>query len=190
MATAQDAGRLLEIYGWYVENTAVTFEYDIPTVGDFRERIENTLRSYPYLVLEEEQMIRGYAYAGAFHPRAAYGRCVELSIYLENGYAGRGYGKALYDALTQKLQEQGFLNLYACISYPTQEDEYLTRNSAEFHAHMGFTWIGEFHQCGYKFGRWYNMIWMEKLIGEHRTGEAPRCGSVQKAEGSSSCFSP
>lgn len=63
----------------------------------------------------------------------------------------------------------GFLNLYACIGYPEEEDEYLTRNSAEFHAHLGFRKVGEFHLCGYKFGRWYHMIWMEKLVGEHNS---------------------
>ena len=59
------------------------------------------------------------------------------------------------------------LNLYACIAYPETEDEYLTTNSADFHAHLGFTEVGHFHQCGYKFGRWYDMIWMEKIIGQH-----------------------
>ena len=67
----------------------------------------------------------------------------------------------------------GILNLYACIGYPETEDEYLTRNSAGFHAHLGYIKVGEFHKCGYKFGRWYNMIWMEKMIGEHEDRKAP-----------------
>ncbi len=66
---------------------------------------------------------------------------------------------------------QNILNLYACIGYPEQEDEYLTTNSADFHSHLGFVKVGEFHQCGYKFGRWYHMIWMEKIIGEHGVPE-------------------
>jgi phosphinothricin acetyltransferase len=66
-----------------------------------------------------------------------------------------------------KLKAMGILNLYACIAYPETEDEYLTRNSANFHSHLGFTTAGRFHQCAYKFGRWYDMIWMEKLVGEH-----------------------
>ena len=61
----------------------------------------------------------------------------------------------------------GILNLYACIGYPEVEDEYLTKNSALFHQHMGYRKVGEFHRCGYKFGRWYHMVWMEKIIGEH-----------------------
>lgn len=63
--------------------------------------------------------------------------------------------------------KMGILNLYACIAYPETEDEYLNKNSAEFHAHLDFLKVGEFHKCGYKFGRWYNMIWMKKLIGKH-----------------------
>ena len=61
------------------------------------------------------------------------------------------------------------MNLYACIAYPDTEDEYLTRNSEEFHAHLGYSLIGEFHKCGYKFGKWYNMVWMEKTIGTHES---------------------
>ena len=69
----------------------------------------------------------------------------------------------------------GVLNLYACIGYPQAEDEYLTKNSAQFHEHLGFTLAGTFHNCGYKFGRWYDMIWMEKVIGEHRPISRTSC---------------
>ncbi len=62
---------------------------------------------------------------------------------------------------------KGILNLNACIAYPRNEDEYLTKNSVEFHSHLGYRLVGEFYQCGYKFNRWYNMVWMEKQIGEH-----------------------
>ena len=79
----------------------------------------------------------------------------------------------IYEALEKKLCEMGILNLYACIGYPDVEDEYLNKNSAEFHAHLGFSKVGEFHQCGYKFGRWYNMIWMEKIIGAHQKCQLP-----------------
>ena len=65
------------------------------------------------------------------------------------------------------------MNLYACIAYPESEDEYLSKNSAGFHAHLGFTTVGTFRKCGYKFGRWYDMIWMEKVVGEHRHKQLP-----------------
>lgn len=73
----------------------------------------------------------------------------------------------LYEALEKELKDRGILNLYACIGDPLTEDEYLTKNSERFHRHMGYRKVGEFHKCGYKFNRWYNMIWMEKMIGEH-----------------------
>ena len=79
----------------------------------------------------------------------------------------RGLGKKLYFALEEALKEMGILNLYACIGYPIEEDQYLTKNSAEFHEHLGYTTVGRFHKCGYKFNCWYDMIWMEKIIGSH-----------------------
>ena len=167
-AAPADAPRLLAIYAYYVENTAISFEYETPSVDDFTGRIENTLKKYPYLVLEDEECtIQGYAYAGVFKARAAYDRSCEVTIYVDPAAKGRGYGRLLYEALEKELKARDFLNLYACIGVPIVEDEFLTRNSELFHQHMGYTKVGEFHQCGYKFDRWYNMIWMEKWIGEH-----------------------
>ena len=164
-ATAADAARLLEIYAWYVENTAITFEIVVPSLEEFQRRIRATLEKFPYLVVEDHGAIQGYAYAGPFQSRAAYSHCCELSIYLDRTVRKQGYGRKLYEALEEKLRELGFLNLYACIGDPVVEDEYLTRNSEQFHQHMGFTNIATFHRCGRKFNRWYNMIYMEKIIG-------------------------
>ncbi len=166
-AKPADAERLLEIYTDYIENTAVTYEYDVPSVESFRERILTTLKKYPYLVLEEDGVIRGYIYAGVFKDRAAYSRSCEVSVYLDRSERGRGYGRMLYRALEDALSGMGILNLYACIASPITEDEYLTSDSERFHQHIGFSKVGEFHKCAYKFGRWYNMIWMEKFIGDH-----------------------
>ena len=166
-AAGEDAGRLLEIYAYYVQNTAITFEYDVPSLEEFRERIIRTQKRYPYLVFEDQGVIRGYAYAGVFKDRAAYSRSCELSIYLDRNARGRGCGRMLYEALEAELGRMGMVNLYACIADPIAEDEYLTKNSEQFHAHLGFRKVGEFHKCAYKFHRWYNMIWMEKLICAH-----------------------
>lgn len=163
-AVLEDAERLVEIYGYYVEKTAVSFEHEVPSVDGFRQRIEERLGKYPYLVLEEDGKVQGYAYAGAFIPRAAYDHCCELTIYLDKDARGRGYGRMLYEALEEALKADGYRNLYACIGDPIEEDEYLTRASEKFHERMGFVKVGEFHKCGYKFGRLYNMIWMEKIV--------------------------
>ena len=163
-AVKEDAERLLQIYGYYVENTAISFEYEVPAPDEFRERIVHTLKKYPYLVIEEDGVVKGYAYAGVFKGRAAYDHCCEVTIYLDQNAKGCGYGRALYEALEDALREKGIINLYACIGDPITEDAYLTKNSEQFHRHMGYVKVGEFHKCGYKFGRWYNMIWMEKII--------------------------
>lgn len=175
-ASVADAGRILEIYAYYVTDTAVTFEYEVPSLKDFENRIKTTLAKYPYLVLEEDGVIQGYAYAGTFKGRAAYDWSCELSIYLDKDKQGAGFGRRLYEALEEELKAMGITNSYACIAYPQVEDEYLTRKSPDFHAHLGFVTVGEFHQCAYKFGRWYNMIWMEKMIGEHREDQPPVFG--------------
>lgn len=166
-ATPDDAGRLLEIYSYYVENTAITFEIEVPSEDEFRGRIIKTLKRYPYLVLEEGGRIEGYAYAGVFYDRAAYDHSCEVTIYLDRDSHGKGYGRNLYEALEKELISRGLINLYACIADPVTEDEYLTRNSEHFHSHLGYIKVGEFHKCGCKFSRWYNMIWMEKIVGKH-----------------------
>lgn len=167
-AAVEDAARLLEIYAYYVEKTAITFEYDVPSLEEFRGRIRHIKERYPYLVIERNGVIEGYAYAGVFKDRAAYDRSCEMTIYLDRGAVGGGLGRKLYEALEEALKAQGMLNLYACIGYPDEPDEYLDYNSAQFHEHLGYRTVGTFHQCGYKFGRWYSMIWMEKMIGEHK----------------------
>lgn len=166
-AKTEDAQRLLEIYAPYVTGTAITFEYDVPSVEEFQRRIENTLQKYPYLVAEQEGEILGYAYASSFHTRAAYAWAVETSVYVRQDRKKLGIGRLLYEELERLLKQQNILNLYACIACPENEDEYLTKDSVRFHERLGFELIGEFHQCGFKFNRWYNMVWMEKHIGDH-----------------------
>ena len=166
-ATPEDAEALLRVYAPYVEKTAITFEYDAPSAEEFAGRIEKTLKRYPYLVAEEDGAILGYAYAGAFKSRAAYDWAAETTVYVAEDAKRRGIGKRLYAALEQALAAQNILNLNACIAYPAGEDPYLTRDSVEFHRSLGYRLVGQFTQCGYKFGRWYDMVWMEKHIGVH-----------------------
>lgn len=167
-ATTDDTEAILKIYQYYVENTAISFEYETPPADEFKSRIENTLKKYPYLVAVRNGMIAGYAYAGTFIWRPAYDWSAEATIYVAHNIRKCGIGKKLYKALEEELKQMGILNLYACIGYPEVDDEYLTKNSAQFHEHLGFSQVGRFHQCGRKFDRWYDMIWMEKIIGEHR----------------------
>ena len=167
VASPDDAEKLLAIYAPYVEKTAITFEYDVPTVHEFRKRIEHTLERYPYLVAEVGDEIVGYAYTGSFVGRAAYDHSAETSIYVDENCRHGGIGKQLYDAIEEISAAQNVINLYACIGYPEVEDEHLTMNSVGFHEHLGYKLVGHFKKCGRKFDTWYDMVWMEKIIGEH-----------------------
>ena len=163
-ASVDDAERLLEIYSYYVLHTAISFEIEVPSLNEFKERIINITKKFPYLVVEEDGVIMGYAYGHTLIDRAAYNHCSELTIYLDHSAKKKGYGRLLYDELECRLKNMGIKNLYACIGDPIVEDEYLSKNSEEFHSHMGFVKNGIFHKSGYKFDRYYNMIWMEKII--------------------------
>lgn len=165
-ARESDAPALLAIYAPYVENTAITFEYDVPSIEEFTSRIHHTLEKYPYLVAEKTA--RSLAM-----PTPARSTSVPLttglqtSIYVDQNCKHMGIGRLLHDALEQTLKAQGILNMNACIAYTPSADAHLDNNSVEFHSHMGYRLVGEFYQCGYKFDTWYNMVWMEKQIGEH-----------------------
>ena len=173
-ACEDDAPALLAIYAPYVEQTAITFEYEVPSLTEFRGRIRRTLQRYPYLAAEAGGELLGYAYTGPFGERAAYGWAAETSIYLRRDVRHMGLGGRLCRALEEVSRAQNVQNLYACIAVPeTVEDAHLTRNSAEFHSHLGYTTAGEFHRCGYKFGTWYGMVWMEKLLGTHPAAAEP-----------------
>jgi len=167
IAEPGDAEAIRSIYAPYVADTAITFEYDIPDVQEFQRRIENTLERYPYLVALEQGNVIGYAYAGPFRPRAAYQHSVEASIYVDRKQTGKGVGRILYTELEKILLRQNVYVMYACITATEREqDEHLTDKSILFHEHLGYILAGRFFHCGYKFDKWYSMIWMEKRIGE------------------------
>lgn len=167
VVTPNDVLKILEIYAYYVKNTVITFEYEVPSIDEFRARITKTLKKYPYIVVENANKILGYAYTGAFVGRAAYDWSVETTVYVDHNAHKQGLGRMLYTGLENISRLQNIINLNACIGYPVKDDEYLTTNSADFHAHLGYRMVGEFHKCGYKFGRWYDMVWMEKMLSEH-----------------------
>ena len=172
-AAVEDAEALLSIYAPYVTDTAVSFEYEVPSLADFRDRIKETLRRYPFFKAVRDGEIVGYAYLGAFKGRTAYDWSAECSVYLRMNERGRGIGRALYECLEETALQQGIRNLYACIAVPEKEDEYLTLDSPCFHARMGFAEVGRFPWCAAKFGRWYHMIWMGKAIAGHDAPPGP-----------------
>ena len=156
-ATPSDAATLLAIYAPYVENTAITFEYEVPTIEDFANRIEKTLEKYPYLVAEEDGLILGYAYASTYYARAAYDWAVELSVYVSQDARGKGVGSKLYDALEEMLEQMGYIHFLACISLPNED-------SIAFHTKRGYKQVAHFPKIGYKFERWHDIVWLQKSL--------------------------
>ncbi len=173
MATLSDAESILAVYAPYILETGITYEYEVPSVEAFRGRIENTLKRYPYLVAERDGEILGYSYAGPLGERAAFSRAAETVLYIKKEARGLHLGTLLYEKLEEILKKQNVTNLMACISWRDEEDETITHASPKFHAAMGYRKVGHFTKCGYKFGRWYDLIWVEKIIGEHQDEPKP-----------------
>ena len=157
IATEKDVPEILAIYAPYVENTTITFEYDVPCRREFMQRFLDITRQFPWLVWEEEGQILGYTYAARPFPRAAYSWIAEPSVYLRPEAKGRGIGKKLYAALEEILRLQGYQVLYALI---TQENT----ASVAFHEKMGYQMLSLFPQCGFKHGRWLGVFWLEKRL--------------------------
>ncbi len=156
-ATEKDVPEILEIYAPYVENTTVSFEYDVPCRRSFLQRFYDITAQYPWLVWEEDGRILGYAYASPPYTRAAYAWCAEPSIYLRQEAKGNGIGRKLYTVLEKILELQGYHVLYALITAENSE-------SLAFHRKMAYEFRAEFPDCGFKFGRWLGVVWMEKRI--------------------------
>ncbi|HEM3560627.1 N-acetyltransferase [Streptococcus suis] len=159
-AQAEDAANLVAIYAPYVEKTAITFETQVPAVEDFANRIEKTLKKFPYLVAVEEGKIVGYAYASTYYARAAYDWTVELSVYVQKEARGKGIGTLLYNALEKELTARGFKNFLACIALPNPA-------SIALHEKRGYQQVAHFKKVGFKFGTWHDIVWLQKsLVGD------------------------
>ena len=157
IAVEADVPAILDIYAPYILNSTATFEYDVPTDAEFLPRFRPLPAQFPWLVWEEDGRILGYAYASPPYSRAAYAWCAEPTIYLRPEARGRGIAQKLYTALEQILSLQGYHVLYALIC---------AENSASlrFHEKLNYAFSVCFPDCGFKFGRWLGLIWMEKRL--------------------------
>lgn len=160
----RDAAAILRIYAPYIVETAVTFETEIPSEPEFEERVRGIAKQFPYLVVEIDGEIVGYAYAHRQAERAAYAWNAELSIYLAQAWRHKGLGMLLYALLIELLTMQGYVNLYAVI---TAENE----ASVAMHHKMGFREIGLHERTGFKFGCWHDVVWMARRTGEGAPGK-------------------
>jgi len=156
LATVADAQPLHAIYAPVVEETAVSFELEPPSIEEMRRRIETTLLTLPWLVCEDDGLI-GYAYAGVFRSRPAYQWTVEVSVYVHADYRGKGVARALYTSLFECLRVQGYRTALAGIALPNP-------SSVALHERMGFRSVGVFHHVGYKLGAWHDVGWWEMTL--------------------------
>lgn len=160
VASADDAFLIRDIYAYYVTNTDISFEFDVPSVDEMKKRITDTLKTAPYLVAEINNKVVGYAYASQFRVRKAYQYSYELSVYIDKDYHRKGIARELYSKLFEILKVMNVKSLYACLTYPNFKSE-------EFHKSLGFETVGNLHHCGYKFDKWLDIIYMEKSLGDY-----------------------
>lgn len=156
----EDAGDVLDIYKEYIINTAISFEYEVPTLDEFSDRIRTITKQYPWLVYETEGRVVGYAYGCTHRQRTAYNWSVETAIYVAHDTHRKGVGKALYATLFDKLKEAGFYTAFAGMTMPNDKSEQL-------HIACGFSEIGVFKNIGYKFGKWHDVKWFQKELGDY-----------------------
>ena len=160
----RDARQIIDVYAPYIEETAITFETEVPSLETFAERIRQIEAQFPYLVLEADGEIIGYAYAHRQAERAAFDWNAELSIYLKEGFVGRGLGRPLYALLEQLLEMQGYVNFYGVITGSNSV-------SIAMHERMGYRIIGHHVHTGFKFGQWHDTVWLHKRLHDGAPGK-------------------
>ena len=161
-----DAEAILKVYAPFITDTCISFEYVVPSVEEFAQRIASISAEYPYIVLEEDGEIVGYAYSHRYLERVAYSWDVEVTIYLAPKVQGKGLGVILYDTLEKLMALQNIKNLYSCITGDNV-------HSIEMHRSMGYELIGTFPKAGFKHDSWLDVVWMAKAIGEKENAPLP-----------------
>jgi L-amino acid N-acyltransferase YncA len=166
LADPHDAAQIQAIYAPVVRETAISFELEVPTVEEMRARIEKTLARYPWLVLDPDGRVAGYAYASTHRTRLAYQWSVDVSVYVHPSHRRCGVGTALYTALIALLKAQGYYNAYAGIALPNP-------GSVGLHESVGFKPLGVYRAVGYKLDTWHDVGWWELSIQPHHADPAP-----------------
>jgi L-amino acid N-acyltransferase YncA len=165
-AVAADAARCAEIYGPYVRDTAISFEEDAPSAAAMAGRIADAQRAHAWLVLEQDDDVIGYAYGGPFMSRAAYQWATAVSVYLAPGRRRTGAGRALYRALFERLAARGHRTALAGIALPNEA-------SIGLHVALGFELVGTYRRVGWKLGRWHDVAWYQRPLGNDDGPPAP-----------------
>jgi L-amino acid N-acyltransferase YncA len=176
VARGDDAEAILAIYAPIVRETAISFELEPPSVEEMRGRIEKTLEGYPWLVMESDGEVVGYAYGSQHRVRAAYQWSVDVSAYVAPSAQRRGIGRRLYSALLSVLRQQGYYTAFAGITVPNDASQGL-------HEAMGFRKAGVYENSGYKLGAWHGTVWLMMALREYGAEpSAPRRFAELNAE--------
>ncbi|HET6828119.1 MAG TPA: GNAT family N-acetyltransferase [Ramlibacter sp.] len=156
----EDIPAITAIYAHHVLNGTGTFETTPPTEAEMAARRADVLgKGLPYLVAEEDGRLLGFAYCQWFKPRPAYRFSAEDSIYMHPDARGKGLGKLLLSQLAAQAEASGIRKLIAVIG------DSANAGSIGVHKAQGFSQVGIFKSCGWKFGRWLDIVLMEKFIG-------------------------
>ena len=155
-----DVPDIREIYNYYVTNSVVTFDEDIWSVAQWREKREQLQKlGLPFLVAQSPAgQVLGYALVQPMSSKSAYRFSVENSIYLGQAATGKGLGRALLEALIEACEEAGIRQIVAVISDKGAE------GSIALHERLGFVEVGRMGRVGYKFGRWLGTIYLQKSL--------------------------
>ena len=152
-----DAKAIVDIYNYYVENTAISFETEALTVNEMAERIKDISNKFPYFVYEKDGKILGYCYAHQWKERAAYSKTLETTIYIDKDVRHQGLGRIMVKLLIDLCRNEGYRALIACI---TQGNE----ASIKMHESLGFKQVSEFKEVGFKFDTWLDVVDLELLL--------------------------
>jgi phosphinothricin acetyltransferase len=156
----EDVAAIAAIYAHHVLTGTGTFETEAPSEADMAARRADVLaKGLPYLVAERDGQVLGFAYCNWFKPRPAYRFSAEDSIYLAEAARGQGVGSQLLTALSQAAEAVGVRKLIAVIG------DSANAGSIGVHRAQGFTQVGVLKDCGWKFGRWLDVVLMEKSLG-------------------------
>ena len=165
-AAKQDISEILKIYSPYIVNTAISFEYEVPSLDVFTLRYEKITKQFPWLVCEIDGVLSGYAYASFAFERAAYQWSADISVYIDKKHHRKGIATAFYRCIEQFLVMQGYYNLYAVITGTNEK-------SLSFHRSLGYSELAVFHHSGYKLSEWHDVMWYEKNLREFTDDPKP-----------------
>lgn len=149
-----DLKEIVDIYNYYIENTAITFDRTPFTIDDFKQKIASIYKKYPFIIFKENNEILGFAYGSSWRAKPSYKHTAESTIYLKKGVLGKGIGTKLYTELLQQLKKQKFHTIIGGLTLPNDA-------SIMLHEKLGFKKVAQFNEVGRKFDQWHDVAFWQ-----------------------------